>query len=61
MIETLDTNVGRILDHLRQAAVLTERTLVVFTSDNGGYIGQYRGKQVTEIQYPASFGEGLAL
>lgn len=56
MIETLDTNVGRILDHLRQRR-LTERTLVVFTSDNGGYIGQYRGKQVT-TNTPLRSGKG---
>jgi arylsulfatase A-like enzyme len=38
MIKSLDDNVGRVLDHL-QARGLTENTLVVFTSDNGGYIG----------------------
>lgn len=35
MVEGLDTNVGRVLSAL-QAAGLTEETLVVFFSDNGG-------------------------
>ncbi len=36
MIESLDTGVGRVLATLREHG-LDERTLVVFTSDNGGY------------------------
>ncbi len=35
MIENLDTNIGRLLDTLQQEG-LTEDTLVVFVSDNGG-------------------------
>jgi arylsulfatase A-like enzyme len=35
MVEAMDQAVGKILDHL-EALHLTERTLVVFTSDNGG-------------------------
>ena len=35
MIETLDTNVGRLLDALERLGV-AEDTVVVFTSDNGG-------------------------
>ncbi|CAN5316606.1 sulfatase [soil metagenome] len=35
MMEDLDTSVGRVLEKL-DALGLTERTLVVFTSDNGG-------------------------
>lgn len=38
MIHNLDANVGRLLDHLEQRG-LAENTIVVFTSDNGGYIG----------------------
>ncbi|NOX55545.1 MAG: sulfatase-like hydrolase/transferase [Planctomycetes bacterium] len=37
MVESLDTNVGRILDAL-DASGLAENTLVVFTSDNGGML-----------------------
>ncbi len=36
MVETLDTNVGRILDGLKQMGI-EENTIVIFTSDNGGY------------------------
>lgn len=35
MVQHMDENVGRLLDHL-DALGLTERTIVVFTSDNGG-------------------------
>ncbi len=38
MVKNLDENVGRVLDHL-EAKKLSEKTIVVFTSDNGGYIG----------------------
>jgi arylsulfatase A-like enzyme len=38
MIESLDQSVGRICETLRQQG-LAENTLVVFTSDNGGYLG----------------------
>lgn len=39
MVETLDNNVGRLLDTLEEAG-LTENTLVVFIGDNGGYFGK---------------------
>jgi uncharacterized sulfatase len=38
MVKNLDDNVGRVLDHLQRRG-LFENTIVVFTSDNGGYIG----------------------
>lgn len=38
MIRSLDQSVGRVLDRLRERG-LDDRTWVVFTSDNGGYIG----------------------
>jgi arylsulfatase A len=38
MIKSLDDNIGRLLLHL-QSKQLLENTVVVFTSDNGGYIG----------------------
>ena len=41
MVKNLDANVGRVLDHL-QARGLAEKTIVIFTSDNGGYIGRDR-------------------
>lgn len=38
MVKSLDDNVGRVLDHLERRD-LAKNTIVVFTSDNGGYIG----------------------
>jgi arylsulfatase A len=38
MVSNLDDNVGRVLDHLQRRG-LADNTIVVFTSDNGGYIG----------------------
>ncbi|MCB1276767.1 sulfatase [Prosthecobacter sp.] len=38
MTKNLDDNVGRILDHLKSRG-LDKNTLVVFASDNGGYVG----------------------
>lgn len=38
MMKNLDDNVGRVLDHLKQRG-LDKNTLVIFASDNGGYIG----------------------
>lgn len=38
MIEAMDTSVGRVLNELDRLQ-LTEDTLVIFTSDNGGYGG----------------------
>lgn len=35
MVETMDTNVGRLLDHLRETGKF-EDTFIIFTSDNGG-------------------------
>lgn len=38
LIENLDSNVGKLIDYLDQTG-LRENTLVIFTSDNGGLIG----------------------
>lgn len=35
MMENLDTNIGRVMEHLKQKGIL-ENTIIVFTSDNGG-------------------------
>jgi len=47
MTKNLDDNVGRILDHLKQRG-LDRNTVVIFASDNGGYVGldQVHGRQV---------------
>ncbi|MCI0538452.1 MAG: sulfatase [Verrucomicrobiales bacterium] len=56
MIHTLDENVGRLLAHLDRRG-LSQRTLVVFTSDNGGYLGEFRGARVTD-NTPLRSGKG---
>ena len=56
MIETLDENVGRLMAHLEKNG-LAARTLFVFTSDNGGYVNQYKGRQVTS-NAPLRSGKG---
>ena len=38
MIRSLDQSVGRVMDRLKERK-LDQNTLVIFTSDNGGYIG----------------------
>lgn len=38
MVKSLDDSVGRVLDQLRERG-LTDNTIVIFTSDNGGYVG----------------------
>jgi arylsulfatase A-like enzyme len=45
MVKSLDDSVGRVLDHLKQRG-LAENTIVIFTSDNGGYIGTEKGQTV---------------
>ncbi len=40
VLKTLDDNVGRTLDYLRDAGLL-ENTLVVYTSDQGFYMGEH--------------------
>ena len=40
VIKSLDDNVGRVLDHLKERGLL-ENTLVVYTSDQGFYMGEH--------------------
>ena len=56
MIHTLDANVGRILERLDELGV-AERTLVLFTSDNGGFVNVSRGRQVAD-NHPLRSGKG---
>jgi arylsulfatase A-like enzyme len=56
MAETMDQNVGRVMEKLKQRK-LSERTLVVFASDNGGYTNQNRGREVTDNS-PLRSGKG---
>lgn len=56
MIRTLDENVGRVMRRLDELQ-LAGRTLLVFTSDNGGYIGRNQGQAVTDNS-PLRSGKG---
>jgi arylsulfatase A len=56
MVKNLDDNIGRVLDHL-EATGIADRTIVIFASDNGGYIGSWQGERVTD-NYPLRSGKG---
>lgn len=59
MVETLDTSVGRVLDKLDELQ-LTDNTLVIFFSDNGGFINRcklHKGRPVTN-NAPLRSGKG---
>ncbi|MGQ9652165.1 MAG: sulfatase [Phycisphaerae bacterium] len=56
MVHSLDENVGRILEYLETRGLM-EHTLIVFASDNGGYVNQFRGRQVTD-NAPLRSGKG---
>jgi arylsulfatase A-like enzyme len=56
MVHSLDENVGRIRAALEEMKV-ADRTIIVFTSDNGGYINQHRGLRVTDNR-PLRSGKG---
>jgi arylsulfatase A len=43
MLKNLDDNVGRLLAHLKERG-LDKNTIVIFTSDNGGFIGADKKK-----------------
>ena len=52
VLKAVDDNIGRLLDYLDEAN-LTEDTLVVFTSDNGFFLGEY-GLYDKRMAYEAS-------
>lgn len=56
MVQSLDESVGRILETLQRLG-LGENTLVVFTSDNGGYDQEFDGERVT-TNAPLRSGKG---
>jgi arylsulfatase A-like enzyme len=56
MVQSLDESVGRVLNRLDQRG-LTDRTVVVFASDNGGYIGNF-GKVPVTSNFPLRSGKG---
>ena len=56
MVHSLDENVGRILAKLDELE-LADNTVVIFFSDNGGYINKYNNNAVTD-NYPLRSGKG---
>ena len=60
LIKNMDRNIGKLMDKLRELN-LSNNTLIIFTSDNGGLIGnrQDRAKQITS-NYPLREGKGTA-
>jgi arylsulfatase A len=56
MHHALDANVGRVLDALERKG-LADNTIVILTSDNGGFVNAYKGKRVTTNE-PLRSGKG---
>jgi arylsulfatase A-like enzyme len=56
MVESLDDSVGRVAAHLKKNK-LDQNTLLVFMSDNGGYINAFEGQAVTDNS-PLRSGKG---
>ena len=56
MHETLDRNVGRLLAKLNDRGI-ADNTVVIFTSDNGGFVNKYKGQRVTGNE-PLRSGKG---
>jgi arylsulfatase A-like enzyme len=56
MVKSLDDNIGRLLQALDDRK-LAENTVVIFTSDNGGYIAMRDGTNVTN-NHPLRSGKG---
>lgn len=58
MVRSLDESVGRVLQRLDERG-FTERTLFIFTSDNGGFIGRDRGRgEPVTNNHPLRSGKG---
>lgn len=56
MVHSLDENFGRMLDALDELGI-GDKTTVILTSDNGGFVNQYDGLQVTD-NAPLRSGKG---
>ncbi|MBR1890011.1 MAG: sulfatase [Alloprevotella sp.] len=59
VVKTLDDNVGRLLDYLENAG-LTDSTLIVYTSDQGFYMGEH-GWFDKRFMYQESFATPLVM
>ena len=56
MVASLDENFGRLLDTLDELGI-SDDTVIILTSDNGGYVNRYDGVQVTD-NTPLRSGKG---
>ena len=56
MVASLDENFGRLLANLKELR-LDDHTVVIFVSDNGGYVNHYANKVVTN-NHPLRSGKG---
>ena len=56
MVHSLDENVGRVLNKVDELGI-ADNTIVVFFSDNGGFINKFNKKIVTN-NYPLRSGKG---
>lgn len=56
MIKSVDDNVGRLMKRVDELGI-ADNTIVIFISDNGGYINEYRNKTVTS-NFPLKSGKG---
>lgn len=57
MVESMDENVGRLLTFLEREK-LTENTIIVFTSDNGGMASSNRTDNIPTTNMPLRAGKG---
>ena len=57
MVSHLDDNVGRVMKKLDERN-LTDNTLVIFTSDNGGFINRWRHMDAVTNNSPLRSGKG---
>lgn len=56
MVQSLDESVGRVRADLERRGI-AGNTVIIFTSDNGGYINRYKDQNVTN-NYPLRSGKG---
>jgi arylsulfatase A-like enzyme len=56
MVHMVDQNVGRVLKTIKELGIF-DNTMVIFTSDNGGFINEDKGRKVTD-NTPLRSGKG---
>jgi arylsulfatase A-like enzyme len=56
MVSSLDENIGRLIHKIDDLAI-TENTILIFISDNGGFIGEWNNQVVTN-NFPIRSGKG---